>query len=127
MKVPFHGLRISSILTSPSKSWPTSDHGRAGSGGYPAGRAAHAPKARGTAFQAITGLSLGARTRSWSPRIDEVHAAPQRRPAGALPPERRQQEHIVLTGAPNLYPYKGHGPACPTAQGGLCQGRRAHL
>ena len=38
------------------------------------------------------------------------HAAPQRRPAGAVPPDRRQKEMIVLTGAPNLYEYKGTGP-----------------
>ena len=38
-----------------------------------------------------------------------------------------EKEHIVLTGAPNLFDYKGQRTARETAQGGLCQGRRAHL
>ena len=31
-----------------------------------------------------------------------------------------QDEYIVLTGAPNLYPYKGQGPSDGPAQSSLC-------
>ena len=31
-----------------------------------------------------------------------------------------EREHVVLTGAPNLYPYKGLGTTTQTAQGGIC-------
>jgi phenylalanyl-tRNA synthetase beta chain len=41
-------------------------------------------------------------------QIDEV-AAPQRRPLTLCDLYDGKQQHIVLTGAPNLFPYKGQG------------------
>ena len=50
------------------------------------------------------------RKRSWWPQIDEVMPHPNADRLVLCRLNDGQQEHVVLTGAPNLFQYKGKGP-----------------
>ena len=75
---------------------------------------------------AVTGLSWDA-DKIVVAQIDEVMPHPNADRLVLCRLKDGQQEHVVLTGAPNLFDYKGKGPLPQPDQGGLRQRGRPHL